>query len=203
MTKFKLEGRSLRAALLALCMSTSMAGLALADTDADKQRIAQCAKDICAIIVSKTASGPDLDCDLTKTWEKEDIQKGADSKNLSWGLGSAKCSVKVHAKRADIVSALTSPQITLKVDKQLIACEIGTEKYPVTATMAPELKFKDGKNTAASLHIDDIKGATLIRGVVWTVATLEKNFGLLEGDTIREVNRFVQKECPKIVRASN
>jgi hypothetical protein len=203
MTNFEFGKRSRRAPLLALIMSTSVAGLALADTDADKQRIAQCAKDICAIVVSKSANGPDLNCDLAKTWEKEDIQKGADSKSLTWGLGSAKCSVKVHAKRADIVAALTSPQSTLKVDKQSIVCEIGAEKYPVSATMAPELKFKDGKNTAASLHIDDIKGATLIKGMVWTVAALEKNFGLLEGDTIREVNRFVQKECPKIVRASN
>jgi hypothetical protein len=90
------------------------------------------------------------------------------------------------------------------VDKQSISCEIDRngEKYPVSVTMAPELKFKDGKATNASLHMDDIQGATLIKGVVWTAATLEQNFGLLEGDTLREINRFVQKECPKVVADS-
>jgi hypothetical protein len=169
------------------------------DPEAEKQKIAQCGKDICSIIVSKNPSGPDLNCDLTKTWEKDDIQKNADKKKLAWGLGSAKCSVKVHAKRADIVAALTKPEDTFKVEKHTISCEIGDEKYPVSASMAPELKFKDGKNVNASLHIDDIKGTALIRGVVWTAATLEENFRIVEGDMVREVNRFVERECPKFM----
>jgi hypothetical protein len=64
--------------------------------------------------------------------------------------------------------------------------------------MAPELTFKDGANSAVALHIGDIKGTTLIKGVVWTAATLEQHFGILHSDMVREVNRFVQKECPKI-----
>jgi hypothetical protein len=64
--------------------------------------------------------------------------------------------------------------------------------------MAPELKMKAGKSTAVYLHIDDVKGEALIKGVVWTAATIEQNFGILEGDMVREVNRFIQKECPKI-----
>jgi hypothetical protein len=188
------------AAALSVGFSFALAGTAAADSEAEKQKVLQCAKDICSMIVSKNATGPDLSCDLAKTWEKDDIQKGAESKSLSWGLGSARCSVKVNAKRSDIVSSLTSPEYSLKVDKQSISCEIerSGEKYPVSVTMAPELKFKDGKATNAALHMDNIEGATLIKGVVWTAATLEQNFGLLEGDTVREINRFVQKECPKI-----
>ena len=191
--------RFLTGAILALAMSQG----AWADSAEDKQRLAKCAKDICAIIVSKAAKGPDLSCDLTKTWDRDAIQKGADSKQLPWGLGSAKCSVKIGAKRADIVAALTSPANTLKIAKQPVACEIGEEKYALSATMAPELNFKDGTNIGAALRVDDIQGATLIRGAVWTVAVLEKHFGILEGDIVREVNRFVQKECPKIVSGSH
>jgi hypothetical protein len=198
MTKFAHGKGSIQRTLLALGLGTVLMGTALADADTDKQKLAQCAKDICGIIVSKNASGPDLSCQLTKSWEKDEIQKGADSKKMSWGLGSAKCGVKVNVKRAEIVVALTSPEKTLKIDKQSIACEIG-EKYPVSATMAPELKMKDGKNTGVSLHINDIKGEALIKGAVWTAATLEQNFGILEGDMVREVNRFIQKECPKIL----
>ncbi|MGO9174230.1 MAG: hypothetical protein ACLP7P_20005 [Rhodomicrobium sp.] len=194
MTKSTKRSLTLTGAIVALTISHS----AWADNAEEKQKLAQCAKDICGIIVSKNASGPDLTCDLTKTWEKEEIQKGADAKKIAWGLGTAKCSVKVSAKRADLVAALTSPENTLKISKQSVSCEIGEEKYLISATLAPELTFKAGTSTAASLHIDDIKGATLIKGVVWTAAELEKHFGLLEGDVVREVNRFVQKECPKI-----
>ncbi len=199
MTAFKWGKGYVRGAAMALGLSAAFAGAALADSDAEKAKLAQCAKDICGIIVSKDANGPDVSCDLTKTWEKEEIQKGADDKKLSWGLGSAKCSVKVSVKRSDIVAALTVPENTFKVDKQSVACEIGSEKYPVSVTMAPELKFKDGATTAVALHMDDIKGATLIKGVVWTAATLEQTFGILQGDMIREVNRFIKKECPKVL----
>ncbi len=65
--------------------------------------------------------------------------------------------------------------------------------------MAPELKFKDGMATAVSLHMADIQGALLIGGVVWTAAALEENFGVLQGDLIREVNKFIKKECPKVL----
>ncbi len=174
----------------------------MADTDADKQKLAQCAKDICSIIVSKNASGPDLSCDLTKTWEKEQIKKSASEKKLSWGPppGDAKCSVKVNAKRAELVKALTSPKATFKFDKHSVSCEIEAngEQHPVSATMAPELKFKDGKAVGSALHMDDIKGPTLIKGMIWTAATLEQNFGLFEGDITREINRFIQNQCPKI-----
>ncbi|MGO9170988.1 MAG: hypothetical protein ACLP7P_03355 [Rhodomicrobium sp.] len=179
-----------------------MVNSARADSVEEKQKIARCAKDICSIIVSKNPKGPDLSCDLTKTWEKDEIQKGADAKSLSWGLGSARCSVKLYAKRADIAAALTSPRYTLKIEKQSIACEIGSNKYPVSLTMAPELKFKNGVNIGAGLHVDDIKGAVLITGVVWTAAAFERHFDIFEGDILREVNRFVQKECPKFVNGA-
>jgi hypothetical protein len=199
MTSLKFSKFLPAGALIALVISTG----AFADTAEEKEKLAQCAKDICRIIVSKDAAGPDLTCDLTKTWEKEDIQKGADQKKLTWGLGSAKCTVKVSAKRADLVSAITSPQNTLKIGKQAVACEIGTEKYPVSVSMASEMELKDGTVTNVNLHVDDIQGAALIKGVVWTAATLEQHFGVLQGDMVREVNRFVQKECPKIVSGAN
>jgi hypothetical protein len=189
-------------AALALAVAAALTGAALADSDEDKANIASCGKALCAIIVSKDTKGPDLACDLTKTWDKDEIQKGADSKKISWGLGSAKCKAKVSAKRSAIVSAVSAPESTFKFDKQSIACEIGTEKYEVSATLAPELKFKDGATTAVALHVNDIKGAALIKGVVWTAATLESTFGILQGDMIREVNKFIKKECPRILGES-
>ncbi len=195
MTKFPFLALALTGAMLTLTGRQPAA----ADTAEEKQQLAQCAKDICGIIVSKDAKGPDVTCDLTKTWEKEDIQKGADSKKITWGLGSARCSAKVNIKRADIVAAFTSPEMKFKFSKQPFSCEIGTSKYPVSATLAPVLKLKDGTIVGASLRMDDIQGATLIKGVVWTASALERHLGVFEGDLVREVNRFVQKECPKIM----
>ena len=170
---------------------------ARADTEQEKKKLAQCAKDICGIILSQNPKGPDLSCDLTKTWDKHQMQKGADSKHVAWGLGAAKCHVKFNIKRTDIVAALTRPEFKLKAGKQSVACEIGSDRYPISATLSPELEFRNGTNTAASLNIEDIEGAVLIKSVVWTTAQLDRHFGIFEHDLVREVNRFVKKECPK------
>ena len=199
MAAFERATDVIRAVALGFFVSVFLPCAATADTEADNAKLAQCAKDICTIIVSKKAKGPDLNCDLAKTWDKDQIQKGADSKNLSWGLGSAKCTAKVKAKRSELIAAVTAPETTFKLDRQSVACEIGTDRYELRATMAPELTFKYGSTTAVSLHMDNIQGAPLIKGVVWTAATLEENFGILQSDMVREVNRFIKKECPKIL----
>ena len=123
-----------------------------------KRKSSPSARKSFAAYLSKNAKGPDFTCDLAKTWEKEDIQKGADYKNISWGFGSARCTAKLNAKRADLVAALTSRDYTLKIGKQPVACEIGEEKYTIRATLAPELAFKDGTVTHGSVHMDDIEG---------------------------------------------
>jgi hypothetical protein len=169
------------------------------DSEEEKKKLVQCATDLCSIILSKNPKGPDLSCDLTKTWDEKQVQKGADSKNVAWGLGSVKCSLKISLKRADIAAALSSSDGKFKTGKQTVACEIGDDRYPIRAAAAPELKFKNGTNTEASLHVEDIDGAPLIQGAVWTAAQLERHFGVFEKDIVREVNHFIQKECPKFV----
>ena len=190
--------KKLRVAL-GVCIAAVVAGAAVADTSADDAKLAQCAKDICSIIVSKKKTGPDLNCDLAKTWNRDEIQRGANSANLLWNFGSAKCSARVKVKRSELIAAVTAPEITFRFDRQSFACEVGTEKYELRATIAPELKFKQGATTAVSLHMDNIQGAPLIKGVVWTAVKLEENFGLFQKDMVREVNRFIKKECPKIL----
>jgi hypothetical protein len=191
-----------RKALLAcILLAFTLGHGARADREEEKKKLYQCAKDLCGIILSKNPKGPDLVCDVTKTWDKDQLQKGADSKNIGWGLGSATCSAKFTIKRADIVSALTSPEAKFKAGRQSVACQVGTDQYPISATLSPELKFKNGASTAGSLRIEDVQGAVLIKGAVWTAAQLERHFGIFEKDLVREVNRFVEKECPKWVSA--
>jgi hypothetical protein len=192
-----LERRAALSAAIAMAMIFARANAA--SSEDDKKKIMQCATDICGIIVSKNPKGPDLTCDLNKTWEGKQIEKGAESKNIGWGFGAVTCHIKVNLKRADIVAALSTHNGRLKMGKQSVACEIGEDRYPIKATAAPELKFKDGTDTEATLDVADIEGAPLIRGVVWTAAQLERHAGIFEKDLVREINKFIQKECPKFV----
>lgn len=195
-------GRSgIAAAAAVLALSAVLAGASRAQdaAETEKQKLAACEREICTVLSEKKKEGADLSCDLTKTWQKEEIEKGAQEKKLTWGFGRARCNVKLALKRSDLVDALVQPEFTLKVAQQPVDCEIerNEEKYPIKMTLAPELKFKGGKVTEADLGVDNIEGTTLIKGVVWTAATLEQNFGLFQDDIVREVNKFVEKQCPK------
>jgi hypothetical protein len=194
MTNLKWRTVLFGATLVSFCLSLR----ASADSEDDK-KLWKCATDICSIIASKNPKGPDLSCDVTKTWDAKQVEKGAESKNLGWGLGSVGCHFKVSVKRADMAAALSSPEGKLKLSKQEFACEVGESRYPIKATAAPELKLNNGSVTAGSLHVEDINGAPLIKGAVWTAAKLERHFGLFEKDLVREANRFMRKECPKFL----
>ncbi len=90
MRKFERAAQRARAAGLALALSAPFCGAALGDTEADKAKLVQCAKDFCSIIVSKKAKGPDLDCDLTKSWEKDQISEGRRVREFILGAGLGK-----------------------------------------------------------------------------------------------------------------
>lgn len=167
----------------------------------EKERLKQCEVDLCKMVVDKKADGPNLGCDLSKTWAKEDISKEANEKKLPWELGDAKCSVKLNVERAGVVDAMSKPDSTLKIAQQTVNCEVeqGGTKHPISLSLAPQITFKDGQATTALLNVSNIEAPAVVKGVIWSAAKLEENFGIFHGDIIREINKFVSTKCPKTV----
>ncbi len=65
-----------------------------------------------------------------------------------------KCSSKLALKRADIVTAMTSPEAVFKPAKQSFTCQLANGEYTAGASLSPELTFKNGAVTAGSVHVD-------------------------------------------------
>ena len=171
------------------------------DTNEEKAKNAQCARDVCSIVLTKEANGPDVNCDLAHRWQAKEIRMLTDSKDVSWSLGPARCSLKVSAKRADILAAVTSPEYTLKLNGKPVACEVGEEEYDLSADVTVDLTFKDGVATAISLGGSDYDGPFFIARALFVAWGMEKRFGTFQGDMLREVNRFTKNECPKVLAA--
>jgi len=171
------------------------------DTAEEKAKNAQCVRDFCSILLAKEANGPDLSCDLAHRWEAKIIQTLADSKEASWSLGTARCSLKFNAKRADILAAVTSPENILKLSGKSVACEVGDEQYDVTADVTADLAFKNGVVTAISLGGSDYEGPIFIARALFTAWGMEKRYGAFQADMLREANRFLKNECPKALAA--
>ena len=192
-----IAGRAVVAFALAGFLSASASAL---ETPADeKTKLKACEKQICSIILKKKTSGGDLSCDIGRTWQKSKIVKGVKEKNISWSFGDARCSVKVNMPRQGIIDALTKPAYDLQLAKHKIHCDVERTDTvsKIDLEMAPKMSFKDGKVTKAWLNVSNIEAPAIIKGALWTVATLEENVGLFHGEMISEVNEFIHQKCAK------
>jgi hypothetical protein len=98
-----------------------------------------------------------------------------------------------------MIDALTKPEYEYKLPIHTVRCDIEREKevMKVSVSMAPKFQFKDGKVTKAWLGIGTIEAPSVVKGAIWTAAQLEDTFGIVHGDLLREVNKFVYERCPK------
>jgi len=172
---------------------------ALEEKPDEEAKLKQCELALCTMILTKEPVGDDLKCDISKTWAKDEISKGAKEKSLDWGFGNARCMVDLDAKRSLVIGALTKPAYTLEMPKHTVKCQIerGEEVTDINVSLAPKVEFKDGKAQKAWLNVGDIEAPTVVKGAIWTAAALEDNFGLFHSEIIDEVNDFVHKKCAK------
>jgi hypothetical protein len=180
-------------------LATAAPVFALEEVANEKEKLKDCEKRICTMIVKKEAAGGDLSCALSKTWAKDKIKEGIEKKKVSWSLGDARCSVDLAVPRATILDAVSKPAHTLEFAKHTIKCEVEREKEitNVSVNLQPKIEFKDGKAVKAYLGLKEIEAPAVIKGAIWTVATVEDTVGLFHGDIIAEVNEFIASKCPK------
>lgn len=165
----------------------------------EKDKLKSCEKSICEIILKRETAGPDLTCNLAKTWAHDAIKSSIGRASLEWTLGDARCSVDLTVKRADLLSALGPGEYQLTIPEHIAKCELeGSDEISVvTIALAPKLTLKDGVAQSLSMGVGKIEGPTLIKGAIWTAATIEEKLGLFQGQLVEEVNEFVQKKCAK------
>jgi hypothetical protein len=188
---------------LSVLATVALAGRPARAEDSSKEVLEACALDICKVIVNRPDSGSDISCDLSKSWPKEEIAKNTAGKTISWALGDVHCAVKVDFSRAAIVSALKEKEYTLKAKPHNIACEVGKDgtMHPVKMTLEPVVTFKNGEAVSVALGASNIDAPVIISGALWTATQMEKHFGVFEKDMLREVNKFITKQCPAKVTA--
>jgi hypothetical protein len=188
---------------LSVLASAMLAAHPVRAQDSSPEVMAQCALNVCKVVVNRPETGKDISCDLSKTWSKNEIAEKSAGKPMSWVLGNVHCAVKMDLERASIVSALKAKEYTLKAKPHAVKCEIGKEGSMdrVSLTLEPVITFKNGEVVKVSLGASNIKAPAAISSILWTAIQLEK-LGVFDKDMLREVNKFVTKKCPEMVRAA-
>jgi hypothetical protein len=168
---------------------------------AEKEARKACKKRICDIIATRDPNGEDVACDIVKTWREEDIVKMLGGK-LSWPWGKAVCQSKLELKRRPLALAMSEASHEIVMPVQKVRCTLAQkadgEPYTVEVTLAPKVKFENGKATEASINWGEATAPLLIYPLIYAGTGLDNKTNVLGPEVVRMVNEFVTRKCTEI-----
>ncbi len=169
---------------------------------AEKESRKACKIAICGILRSKEAEGPDVSCDIVKTWREEDISKMVSGSKIDWPYGRAICRTKLAIGRVPLAKAMAEARYEMDVPKHTIRCELDRKSdakpYVVEVEIAPKVTFENGKAVAAQLNWGDLEAPTFAKGVLWPGSALDNSVNILGGEIVRMTNEFSGRKCDEV-----
>ena len=172
-----------------------------AEEKAEKEARKSCKVDICAAFRAKKIEGPDIACNVTKSWRKEQLGKLVGKLKVSWPYGSVRCTSGVNMKRADLIKAMTDDKIEMQLDKHSVACVVEREKEASTDIkfdFSPKVTFEKGKATKAKINWGKIEAPALIKSALWTATAADNTVNLMSSTLVEDINDFIDKKCDEV-----
>jgi hypothetical protein len=168
---------------------------------AEKDARKACKRTICDILATRDPNGADVSCDITKTWRAEDMAKMLGGK-ISWPWGNAVCQSKLVIKRAALANAMSEAEYEVALAPQTVSCTLAqkdkSEPYQVKITLAPKVKFKDGKATEATLNWGDASAPLLVYPLIYAGTGIDNQTNVLGPKVVHMVNAFTTRRCAEI-----
>ena len=158
-----------------------------------------CKVQICSAFRAKK-TGDDINCGITKSWRKTQLDKIMKKARASWPWGPVVCKANINLKRADLIKATTDPKFELALKPHTIACTVKREKEPakINFSIAPKVQFENGKAKKASLNWGKIEAPTLVKGAMWTATATDNTFNVLESTLVEDINDFISRKCDEV-----
>jgi hypothetical protein len=168
---------------------------------AEKEARKACKAKICDIIATRDQNGENVSCDIVKTWREEDIVKMLGGK-ISWPWGKAVCQSKLELPRKPLALAMSEDAHEIVMPAQKVRCTLAQkaegEPYTIEATLAPKVKFENGKATEATINWGEATAPLLIYPLVYAGTGLDNQTNVLGPEVVRMVNEFTTKKCAEV-----
>ena len=192
-----------RAIISAAATLAALPALADFTVPADEAaKLKACERSVCELVIKKWPADGKMTCDVSKTWGHQFIEDGIKEKAFKWGLGDARCTLKLDIGRDLLVKALTEADYVLEMPPHTATCEAetGGSVTSVKITLAPKITFKGSVATSATLGVGEIDAPAAVKAVIWSAAKIEDTVGLFHKQMLKEINGFVSKRCPEAVK---
>jgi hypothetical protein len=168
---------------------------------AEKEARRACKTRICDIIATGDPNGEDVTCDIVKTWREEDIVKMLGGR-INWPWGKAVCQSKLEVRRKPLALAMSEPAHEIVMPMQKVRCTLAQktegEPYAVEVSLAPKVKFENGKATEASINWGEASAPLLIYPLIYAGTGLDNKTNVLGPEVVRMVNEFTTKKCTEV-----
>jgi hypothetical protein len=168
---------------------------------AAKEARKACKKKICDIIATRDPNGEDVSCDIVKTWREEDIVKMLGGR-IGWPWGKAVCQSRLELKRKPLASAMSESEYEIVMPAQKVRCTLAQkdkgEPYAIEITLAPKVKFRDGKASEATLNWGEASAPMLIYPLLYAGTGLDNSSNVLGPEVVHLVNEFTTKKCAEV-----
>lgn len=168
---------------------------------AEREGRKACKIEICSAFHLRKPEGPDVTCNVLKSWRKEQLQKMIERAKVSWPWGPVKCVADIRLKRSDLVKAMGDKTYVAQLDTHAVNCEIDRDKEApakVSFSFAPKVTFEGGKATKASLNWGKIDAPTLVKGAMWTATATDNTFNVLQSTLVEDINAFIGDKCLEV-----
>jgi hypothetical protein len=171
------------------------------EEQAEKDARKACKQKICDIIATRDPNGEDVACDITKTWREEDIVKMLGGK-IGWPWGKAVCQSRLELKRKPLALAMSEAEYEIVMPAQKVRCTLAQkekgEPYAIEISLAPKVKFKDGKASEASLNWGEASAPMFIYPLIYAGTGFDNSSNVLGPEVVHLVNEFTTKKCAEL-----
>ena len=167
----------------------------------EKEARKTCKMKICDIIATRDPDGEDVSCDIVKTWREEDIAKMLGDK-IGWPWGKAVCQSKLELARKPLAMAMSEAQYEIVMPVQKVRCTLAQktegEPYAIEVTMAPKVKFENGKAIEATINWGEATAPMFVYPLIYAGTGLDNSTNVLGPAVVRMVNEFTTKKCAEV-----
>jgi hypothetical protein len=107
--------------------------------------------------------------------------------------------VDLNLERVRLVSVLEGGRRKLFVAPHVVDCivEQDGKLEKVKATLAPKMRFRDGKAEKVWVNLESVEGPDAIKATLVTAAYLADSLRLFDRQLVKAVNRYIDRHCPK------
>jgi hypothetical protein len=159
----------------------------------------ECKVQICAAMHNRKP-GPDVSCNVVKSWRKTQLDKIVGKAGVSWPWGKVVCTAPINLKRDMLIKALDGSKHEADIGKQSIKCVVERPdgNAEISAEFSPKVTFEGGKAVKAVLNWGKIDAPTLVKGAMWTATATDNTFNVLQGMVVEDINTFASTNCDEV-----